>query len=439
MAPNIPDRWLDYKPVGEIVKGTRFIAFKVPLREHIVKFVPSDIRLDCYSLLDKIPDLGLIIDLTNTNRYYDPNTFRQKGIGYEKLMIPGHQLPQRQFVEKFNTLVNNFLQQNANNVKLIGVHCTHGVNRTGYLISNFMISELKISPIEAIKSVEEARGHAIERLNYRNHLLDVNTTATGQTTGSTYNESHRFYNDSSQNSNSRRYDNNKSEMPSNNRTLENWRAPQSNSNNPAQSEISFVASKYHNNPFSQRRCSNERNNEIHHFEHRSSFDRNEDQGRLDNWRVSQSHSNSTMPLDRFLPENRIDVNERRSTQKRYYDRNERDERQFSHRRKPYERDDGHYHRYSQYKRINGRNVGQDSPPPDGLSHERYERQYCQSRDQIPHDEVERQYSQPLDRLSHDRSKRQYSQSQDPISHETDERQCSQERPLRPNCSGPNVS
>lgn len=28
----LPDRWLDYKPVGDIIPGTRFICFKVPLR-----------------------------------------------------------------------------------------------------------------------------------------------------------------------------------------------------------------------------------------------------------------------------------------------------------------------------------------------------------------------------------------------------------------------
>lgn len=32
----LPDRWLDYKPVGEVITGTRFICFKVPLR--IVSF-----------------------------------------------------------------------------------------------------------------------------------------------------------------------------------------------------------------------------------------------------------------------------------------------------------------------------------------------------------------------------------------------------------------
>lgn len=34
---------------------------------------------------------------------------------------------------------------------LIGVHCTHGVNRTGYFICNFMKDRLKISGVNALK------------------------------------------------------------------------------------------------------------------------------------------------------------------------------------------------------------------------------------------------------------------------------------------------
>jgi hypothetical protein len=35
---------------------------------------------------------------------------------------------------------------------LIGVHCTHGLNRTGYLICKYMVLRMKIDPQEAINS-----------------------------------------------------------------------------------------------------------------------------------------------------------------------------------------------------------------------------------------------------------------------------------------------
>ncbi|KAF4531455.1 hypothetical protein B566_EDAN004226 [Ephemera danica] len=49
---------------------------------------------------------------------------------------------------------------------LIGVHCTHGVNRTGFLICKYMIAKLGFKPQDAIKAFGDARGHHIERAAY---------------------------------------------------------------------------------------------------------------------------------------------------------------------------------------------------------------------------------------------------------------------------------
>ncbi|XP_036230450.2 uncharacterized protein [Bactrocera oleae] len=150
MARSIPDRWLNYTPMGQRVEGTRFIAFKVPLREAVNENVEEQRRLDVTILLKSIPNLGMIIDLTNTSRYYTPDCFVNKGLEYNKLMIPGHHIPPPYLVHRFKKLVFDFLNKNAGNDKLIGVHCTHGVNRTGYLICNYMISELDVKPEDAI-------------------------------------------------------------------------------------------------------------------------------------------------------------------------------------------------------------------------------------------------------------------------------------------------
>ncbi|CAD7012734.1 unnamed protein product [Ceratitis capitata] len=174
MAPSIPDRWLNYLPVGKRVEGTRFIAFKVPLRETVNVNVEEKKRLDVNILLKTVPKLGMIIDLTNTSRYYNPDSFVSQGLEYNKLMIPGHHTPQKNLVNKFKDMVLSYLKKNPDNDKLIGVHCTHGVNRTGYLICNFMISELDMKPEEAIDKFNTSRGHQIERKNYLDSLHDLN-------------------------------------------------------------------------------------------------------------------------------------------------------------------------------------------------------------------------------------------------------------------------
>ena len=45
----VPDRWLDYSNIGHVVKGTRFVAFKVPLKPNILaKVIPGN---DIYGVM----------------------------------------------------------------------------------------------------------------------------------------------------------------------------------------------------------------------------------------------------------------------------------------------------------------------------------------------------------------------------------------------------
>ncbi|XP_034245318.1 RNA/RNP complex-1-interacting phosphatase [Thrips palmi] len=168
----IPDRWLPYKSVGGVIPGTRFFAFKVPLREEIFRRtgVPQQQWHTIDSLLEEMSKLGLVVDITNTNRYYDPQAFRAKGVAHEKIMCPGHQIPPPYVVKRFFKVVDEYLDQNPEGDGLIGVHCTHGLNRTGYLVCKYMIDRLKWSPENAIEGFNQARGHNIERTNYLSDL-----------------------------------------------------------------------------------------------------------------------------------------------------------------------------------------------------------------------------------------------------------------------------
>ncbi|XP_032004165.1 RNA/RNP complex-1-interacting phosphatase-like isoform X1 [Hylobates moloch] len=49
--------------------------------------------------------------------------------------------------------------------KLIGVHCTHGLNRTGYLICRYLIDVEGVRPDDAIELFNRCRGHCLERQN----------------------------------------------------------------------------------------------------------------------------------------------------------------------------------------------------------------------------------------------------------------------------------
>ncbi|KAF6198935.1 hypothetical protein GE061_006958 [Apolygus lucorum] len=170
MAPKeIPDRWEPYIPIGSPVRGTRFIALKVPLKEHVCAKLQPKLRWTIDILTSSCPDIGMIVDFTMTTRYYDFVDVVNKGVDYCKVAIPGQQLPSESLVKRFFAAVDYYLDKRRDD-SLIGIHCTHGVNRTGYMIARYMIQRMGISVSDALESITVARGHPIERQNYISDL-----------------------------------------------------------------------------------------------------------------------------------------------------------------------------------------------------------------------------------------------------------------------------
>ncbi|XP_034048719.1 RNA/RNP complex-1-interacting phosphatase [Thalassophryne amazonica] len=169
----IPDRWLDYKAVGKRLDGTRFIAFKVPLKQSLNSHLPASEVFGPLELLDALrkdhQELGLIIDLTFTTRYYKLQDLPDS-LMWLKIFTAGHEVPSNATILSFKRAVRRFLRENAHNDLLIGVHCTHGLNRTGYLICRYLIDVDGMDPKKAIELFRLARGHAIERENYLRDL-----------------------------------------------------------------------------------------------------------------------------------------------------------------------------------------------------------------------------------------------------------------------------
>lgn len=169
----VPDRWLDYQPLGLRIPGTRFIAFKVPLKPSLNCQVPKSESFGLWDLLDSLKsqnqELGLIIDLTFTTRYYKLTDVPQSW-SYIKILTKGHQVPSDAAILSFKRAVRQFLKENRDNEKLIGVHCTHGLNRTGYLVCRYLIDMDRLDPADAVELFNSCRGHNIERQNYLKDL-----------------------------------------------------------------------------------------------------------------------------------------------------------------------------------------------------------------------------------------------------------------------------
>jgi atypical dual specificity phosphatase len=165
-----PRRWHDYTACGKVIKGTNFICFKVPLKKELFEYVTND--EDCWTvvkLVNKQRALGAVIDLTNTSRYYDSADVLNAGVLYKKIRVPGQEVPNEDIVQEFFDTVQEFSHRCPG--MLIGVHCTHGLNRTGYLVCRYMVERLSVSPTDAIARFEAAREHKIEKHNYLEDLL----------------------------------------------------------------------------------------------------------------------------------------------------------------------------------------------------------------------------------------------------------------------------
>lgn len=56
------------------------------------------------------------------------------------------------------------LERTLQSNEFIGVHCTHGINRTGYMIANYMCREKGVKPRQAINAFEKSREpHKIDK------------------------------------------------------------------------------------------------------------------------------------------------------------------------------------------------------------------------------------------------------------------------------------
>uniref|UniRef100_A0A1I8A3J0 TYR_PHOSPHATASE_2 domain-containing protein n=1 Tax=Steinernema glaseri TaxID=37863 RepID=A0A1I8A3J0_9BILA len=176
---DLPKKWRRYVAVGSTVPGTPFLPFKTPLRPEFNRRLPEkeifnvDTLLECVRMKNK--RIGFVIDLTNTDRYYDSSLWGSNGIRYKKMPQEngGHAIhTETALFEDFKEAVDSFRKE-TNDELLIGVHCTHGLNRTGYLICRYMIEAFGSNVVDAILEFESSRGHMIRRNEYIEALKEV--------------------------------------------------------------------------------------------------------------------------------------------------------------------------------------------------------------------------------------------------------------------------
>ncbi|CAG5086299.1 Oidioi.mRNA.OKI2018_I69.PAR.g11169.t2.cds [Oikopleura dioica] len=207
--------WDLYTNHGKPIEGTNIILCRTPLRQTMFRnnklravWTPEIMIKTIEEAYGK--PIGLVIDMTATSKYYYPSEIYNAGKDYYKLPIPGGKPPPEGYVQQFIRVIDSFLLYRLKGVKRtvpkqttgiddlnmeeavvktlepeaaeehfemmqnadfnIVIHCTHGVNRSGYVVARYLIDKLGISAEDAILRVEDSRGHQMSK--YRNVLLD---------------------------------------------------------------------------------------------------------------------------------------------------------------------------------------------------------------------------------------------------------------------------
>ncbi|XP_064846702.1 mRNA-capping enzyme [Oncorhynchus masou masou] len=168
-----PPRWRNCPRRGQPVAG-KFLPMKTMLGPKYDDKVPEENRFHPSMLSQYLKSLkvkmGLLVDLTNTTRFYDRNEIEKEGVKYVKLQCKGHgECPSAETTAMFIRLCENFMEKTP--TELIGVHCTHGFNRTGFLICAYLVEKLDWSVEAAVAAFAQARAPGIYKGDYLKELF----------------------------------------------------------------------------------------------------------------------------------------------------------------------------------------------------------------------------------------------------------------------------
>jgi mRNA-capping enzyme len=169
-----PPRWLNCPCIGNAVSDC-FVPFKVPLKPFYDEHIPVSRQFhveDLFSLCKANSiRLGLVIDLTKTSRYYDYEEILKRNCQYQKISCEGHQqYPTAEEFALFKSTCVKFLEKNPS--LFIGVHCTHGYNRTGFMICSYLAEQEGWSIEAAVESFRRARPDGIYKRDYLKRLYE---------------------------------------------------------------------------------------------------------------------------------------------------------------------------------------------------------------------------------------------------------------------------
>jgi len=164
----IPRSWSQYPGMANELILDKFLAFKTPLTSVYDKYFLEHERLNVDMVFKHLEDknlkLGLWIDLTNTRNLYQTNSIRKRDCQYLKLYHRDGEPPSEMEVRTFIEHCKRFMADKPQ--EIIGVHSTHGINRTGFFIICYLVEMHNVDVNRGLAEFAAARPPGINRQDY---------------------------------------------------------------------------------------------------------------------------------------------------------------------------------------------------------------------------------------------------------------------------------
>ena len=104
---------------------------------------------------------------------YRPEEVEAVGLNFGQLVLhPVGHMGSKDLPEPFPSeqVVEAFYREVEHEEGLVAVHCSHGLNRTGYLIIRYLVDRKGVEPEEAIRRFNKARGFPLQRASILNYI-----------------------------------------------------------------------------------------------------------------------------------------------------------------------------------------------------------------------------------------------------------------------------
>lgn len=113
------------------------------------------------------PEIFAIVDIGSDTPSYDPTDFQR--IKYLKFKTESKVTPDDVTIEKFLGIIDSLVADKKEN-QFIAVHCHYGQNRTGFLISCYLVERLGWSVKESLDAFKYSKSPGIKHQHFKNAL-----------------------------------------------------------------------------------------------------------------------------------------------------------------------------------------------------------------------------------------------------------------------------